>query len=183
MNLSIAKNARESTKDKSRKKPSHHPAFSDSISGASRRTMREAGRRQNQPDQVLANASVLPTSTMPPISFVHPAFGIGPTFYMPPAALIRRLDDILCSPLGQHILDYEPPRGFFIPSFVTFNGSIDPYNHMLHYNQVIILNAGNDQLLCKVFPASLWGPALAWFHKLPHNSINSFNELWAAFIS
>ena len=27
------------------------------------------------------------------------------------------------------------------------------------------------------------GPTLAWFHKLPRNSINSFNELWATFIS
>ena len=42
---------------------------------------------------------------------VHPAFGTGPTFYMSLAALIRRPDDMLSSPLGQHILDYEPPRG------------------------------------------------------------------------
>ena len=32
LSLSLAKNARESTKVKSRKKPSHHPAFSDAIS-------------------------------------------------------------------------------------------------------------------------------------------------------
>ena len=54
---------------------------------------------------------------------------------------------------------------------------------MLHYNQAVILNASIDRLLCKVFSASLRGPALAWFHKLLHNLINSFNELWAAFIS
>ena len=54
---------------------------------------------------------------------------------------------------------------------------------MLHYSQAMILNAGNDRLLCKVFLASLWGLALAWFHKLPHNSINLFNELWATFVS
>ena len=45
------------------------------------------------------------------------------------------------------------------------------------------LNAGNDLLLCKVFPASLRGLALAWFHKLPQSSINTFNKLWGAFIS
>ena len=33
------------------------------------------------------------------------------------------------------------------------------------------------RLLCKVFMASLWGLALAWFHNLPHNSINSFNTI------
>ena len=114
---------------------------------------------------------------------VHPALGAGPTFYMSPAALIRRPDDMLFSPLGEHILDYEPPHGFFIPNFTTIDGSINPYDHMLHYNQAMILNASNDHMLCKVFSSSLWGPVLAWFHKLPHNSINSLHELWTVFVS
>ena len=100
---------------------------------------------------------VLLTSMMPPMPLVHPAFGTGPTFYMPPAALIRRPDDMLFSFLGQHILDYEPPRGSVILAFAMFNGSSDPYGHMLHENQAMILNAGNDSLLCKVFLASLRG--------------------------
>ena len=90
---------------------------------------------------------------------------------------------MLSTPLGQHILDYDPPRGFSIPPFAMYDGSSDPYDHMLHYNQAMILSAGDDQLLCKVFPASLRGPALAWFHKLPRGSINTFGELWAAFVS
>ena len=47
----------------------------------------------------------------------------------------------------------------------------------------MILNAGNYRLPCKVFPASLKGPALDWFHKLPRGSLNSFGELWAAFVT
>ena len=47
LGLSPAKNARESTKSKSCKRPSHHPAFSDVVSGASRKARREPGRRQN----------------------------------------------------------------------------------------------------------------------------------------
>ena len=89
---------------------------------------------------------------------------------------------MLSSPLGQHILDYEPPRGFVIPPFSMYDGSSDPYDHMLHFNQAMILNAGNDKLLCKVFPASLKGPAMAWFHRLLRGSLNSFGELWAAFV-
>ena len=54
---------------------------------------------------------------------------------------------------------------------------------MLHFNQTMILSTGNDCLLCKVFPTNLKGLALAWFHKLPRGSINSFSKLWAAFIS
>ena len=68
---------------------------------------------------------------------------------------------MLSSPLGQHILDYEPPRGFVIPTFAMFDGSVDPYDHMLHYNQAMILNARNERLLCKVFLPSLLGLALA----------------------
>ena len=68
---------------------------------------------------------------------------------------------MLSSPLGQHILDYEPPCGFVIPVFTMFDGSANPYDHMLHYNQAMTLNVVNDHLLCKVFPASLRGLALA----------------------
>ena len=120
---------------------------------------------------------VLPVGMIPPMPFVHPTFGIGETFYKPLVALIRRPDDMLSSPLRQHVLDYEPLRGFVIPAFSTFDGSTDPYNHMLHYNQAMILNDDNDCLLCKVFSTSLRGPALAWFHKLQRNLINLFNEL------
>ena len=120
---------------------------------------------------------------MPPMPFIHPTFSTRLTFYMLLVAFIRRPVDMLYLPLGQHILDYEPPRRFVIPYFATFDGFADPYNHMLHYNQTMILNSSNDRLFCKVFPASLRGHVLAWFHKLPHNSINSFNELWAAFVS
>ena len=102
---------------------------------------------------------------------------------MPTPTDVRGPEDMMSSPLGKHILSYEPSRGFVIPSFSRYDGSFDPYNHMLHFNQVMILNAGDDHLLCKVFPTSLKGPALAWFHKLPRRSINTFSELWAAFVS
>ena len=71
---------------------------------------------------------------MPPMALIHPAFGNGPTFYMPPTTIIRKPDDMLSSPLGQHSLDYEPIHGFVIPAFATLDGSVDPYDHMLYYN-------------------------------------------------
>ena len=81
------------------------------------------------------------------------------------------------------MIDYKPPRGFVMLTFAMFDDSSDPYDHMLHYNQAMTLNAGNNHLLCKVFLASFQGLALAWFHKLPRNSVNSFSELWTVFIS
>ena len=126
---------------------------------------------------------MLPSGTLPLVPPAHLAFGAMLTFYIPLTTLIQRAGDMLSSPMGQHMLDYEPLRGFVIPTFTTFDGLADPYDHMLHYNQAMTLNASNDLLLCKVFPASLRGPMLAWFHKLPRYSINSFNELWVVFIS
>ena len=126
---------------------------------------------------------MLPLGMLPRAPPAHLAFGTTPTFYVPLAALIRRPDAMLSLPLGQHILDYESSCGFSILAFTTFDGSADPYDHMLHYNQVMTLNSDNDRILCKAFLASLRGPMLAWFHKLPRNSINLFHELWVAFIS
>ena len=119
----------------------------------------------------------------PPLPFGYPAFRATPVSFMPIPTVVRGPEDMLSSPLGQHILSYEPPHGFAIPPFAMYGGSSDPYDHMMHFNQAVILSVGHDSLLCKVFPASLKGPALTWFHKLPRGSINWFNELWAAFVS
>ena len=146
-NRSLAK--RKSNKDRSHQRHSHRPEFNNCNGGTFRRA---TGRGQNQPNEAPGKAFTLPTGAMP-------------------------LQHILSSPLGQHILDYESPQGFIMPTFAMFDGSSDPYGHMLHYNQAMTLNAGDDHLLCKVFMANLQGPQLAWFHKLPCNSVNAFSEL------
>ncbi|RVW81173.1 hypothetical protein CK203_041115 [Vitis vinifera] len=51
-----------------------------------------------------------------------------------------------------------------------------------HYRQLITLDIGNDALLCKVFPASLQGQALSWFHRLPPDSVGNFRDLSEAFV-
>ena len=137
---------------------------------------------------------ICPVRNWPRNIYIYPVRGHGPQFslekypfgaplalqatFYPPA---RGPNDTLSSPLGQHILDYEPAHGFVIPPFAMYDGFSDPYDHMFNFNQTMILNAGNDRLLCKVFPASLKGPSLAWFHKLPRGFLNSFGELWTAF--
>ena len=144
-----------------------------------RKDSRGGPRSQLAPEHIATRFE----GTAPP--FLHARYPPGvlpvphPAIYPP----VQGPYDMLSSTLGQHILDYEPPRGFVIPSFAMYDGSSNPYDHMLHFNQAMILNAADDRLLCKVFPASLKSPALAWFHKLPRESINSFGELWAVFIS
>ena len=60
LSLLLTKNAWESTMTRSRKRPSPHPAFSDTISGASCKARREAGRRQYWSGQAMGNPPVLP---------------------------------------------------------------------------------------------------------------------------
>ena len=148
-----------------------------------RRVWREFSRERRQLEGAPENIPAWLGGATPSLPFGYPSFGVAPVSYMPTPTNVRGPEDMLSSPLGQHILSYEPPHGFAIPPFSMNDDSLDPYDHMLHFNQAMILSTGNDRLLCKVFPASLKGPALAWFHKLPRGSINSFNELWDIFVS
>ena len=100
----------------------------------------------------------------------------------PVGSISKRLDDMLSTPFCSHIIHYEPPRGFLVPKFSTYDGSNDPFDHIMHYRQLMTLDIGNDTLLCKVFPASLQGQALSWFHRLPPNSVGNFRDLSEAFV-
>ncbi|RVX09991.1 hypothetical protein CK203_013061 [Vitis vinifera] len=100
----------------------------------------------------------------------------------PIGSISKRLDDMLSTPFCSHIIHYEPPRGFLVPKFSIYDGTNDPFDHIMHYRQLMTLDIGNDALLCKVFPASLQGQALSWFHRLPPNSIGNFRDLSEAFV-
>ena len=45
------------------------------------------------------------------------------------------------------------------------------------------LQTSNNALLCKVFPSSLAGPALSWFHHLSPNTVTSFRCLSEKFVT
>ena len=67
---------------------------------------------------------------------------------------------MLSTLFGPHIINYEPSRGFIVPKFTTYDGTSDPFDHIMHYRQLITLDIGNDALLYKVFLVSLYGQAL-----------------------
>ena len=85
-------------------------------------------------------------------------------------------------PFTLDIINYEPSKGFIVPKFSTYDGSSDPFDHIIHYRQLMTLDIGNDELLCKVFLTSLQGQALSWFHRLPMNFIDNFWDLLEAFV-
>ena len=83
-----------------------------------------------------------------------------------PSSVNRRLDDMLSTSFGPHIINYEPSRGFIVPKFTMYDGTSDPFDHIIHYKQLMTLDIGNDALLSKVFQANLYSQTLSWFHSL-----------------
>ena len=100
----------------------------------------------------------------------------------PPDSISQQLDDMLSMPFSSHIINYELPKGFIVPKFTMYNGTSDPFNHIMHFRLLMTLDIGNDALMCKVFPASLHNPTLSWFHLLSSNSINMFWAISEAFV-
>ena len=73
----------------------------------------------------------------------------------------RSLDDMLSTPFSPYIINYEPPRGFMVSKFTTYDITSDSFNHIMHYRQLMTLDIGNDALPCKVFSVSLHSQALS----------------------
>ena len=69
------------------------------------------------------------------------------------------------------------PSRFTRPPFNSYDGKMDPMEHVSHYIHMMSLHAHNDALMCKVFPSSLGSTALRWFNGLRKGSIRSFAEL------
>ena len=143
----------------SRKRPPRRSRRS--VSGMPRRVRMEFSKERHQTERAPEHIPAWLRGTAPPLPFGYPAFEMASIPFMPVPTAVWGPQDMMSSPLGQHILSYEPPHGFTIPPFTIYDGSSDPYNHMMHFNQAMILSVGNDRLLCKVFPVSLKEPALA----------------------
>ena len=50
--------------------------------------------------------------------------------------------------------------------FNSYDGKIDPVEHVSHYIQMMSLHTHNDALICKLFPSSLGPTTLRWFNGL-----------------
>ena len=94
------RNARGSTRAKSRRKHSHRPTLSNAVSSASHQGMEQADIRQNQQLQGPRNVSVILNDMMSSMPPMHPAFGVGSIFYVHLIALIQGPDDMLFFPLS-----------------------------------------------------------------------------------
>lgn len=58
----------------------------------------------------------------------------------------------------------------------TFDGSIDPCDHLESFKALMMLQETFDTLMYKTFLITFRDVARAWYTRLPLDSINSFEE-------
>ena len=92
-------------------------------------------------------------------------------------AMSRALHRVARSPFSEEIEQAPMPSRFTRPPFNSYNGRIDPMEHVNHYIHMMSLHTHNNALMCKVFLVSLGPTALGWFNGLRKGSIHSFAEL------
>ena len=63
--------------------------------------------------------------------------GRNPPNEPPTGSISKRLDDMLSTPFCPHIIHYDPPRGFLVPKSSTYDGSSDPFDHIMYYRQLM----------------------------------------------
>ena len=61
--------------------------------------------------------------------------------------------------------------------FNSYDGKMDPMEHVSHYIQMMSLLTHSNALVCKVFPSSFDPTALRWFNGLRKGSIHRFSKL------
>ncbi|RVW55222.1 hypothetical protein CK203_066950 [Vitis vinifera] len=94
-------------------------------------------------------------------------------------SISRRLDDMLFTPFCS-ISSITSPRGFLVPKFSTYDGTNDPFDHIMHYRQLMTLILATMPAI-KVFPASLQGQASHGFIAYSQ-SVGNFKDLSEAFV-
>ena len=70
-----------------------------------------------------------------------------------------------------------------MPQVESYDGVKDPLDHLETFKTLMHLQGVPDEIMCRAFPTTLRGAARIWFSRLTPNSINTFKELNAQFIS
>ena len=93
--------------------------------------------------------------------------------------LVHRTD----SPFTTSVTSFPLPPKFYMPQVESYNGFKDPLDHLEFFKTLMHLQGVADEIMCRVFPTTLKGPARVWFSWLMPNSISTFKELSTQFAS
>ena len=72
---------------------------------------------------------------------------------------------------------------FRMPHVENYDGSKDPLDHLESFRTLMHLQGVPDEIMCRAFLTTLKGPARDWYSRLTPNSIGTFKELGAQFVS
>ncbi|KAH7845575.1 hypothetical protein Vadar_003655 [Vaccinium darrowii] len=84
------------------------------------------------------------------------------------------LDRLVLSPFSPEIKSLDPPKGFSLPKFTSYDGKGDPYSHISHFRQMMTLYSRNAALMCKGKKEPLRDFAGQYFDT--YNEIEGCNE-------
>ena len=87
------------------------------------------------------------------------------------------------SPFTASVTSFPLPLKFHMPQVETYNRSKNPLDHLNSFKTLIHLQGVTNEIICRVFPTMLNGPARIWFSRLTPNSSSTFKELSAQFAS
>ncbi|XP_056688411.1 uncharacterized protein [Spinacia oleracea] len=80
------------------------------------------------------------------------------------------------SPFVEELFMEEIPK-VRLPTHITYNGTTDPRDHVISYEQQMFLSLHSEACWCKYYPTTLTGVVGEWFRTLPKGSIDSFIDL------
>ena len=69
------------------------------------------------------------------------------------------------------------PVGTNLPKFEPYDGTTDPVDHLVQFENTMLLHNFSDAMYCKAFATTLKSTARTWFHQLPSSSIATFSQL------
>ena len=80
----------------------------------------------------------------------------------PEEDLVHRTDSPFTASINGHPL---PPK-FKMPSLDSYDGMHDPFDHIATFKTTMHLQGVPNEIMCRVFPTTLKGPARVWFSKI-----------------
>ena len=93
--------------------------------------------------------------------------------------LVNRTDSLFTN----FVNSFPLPQKFRMPQIESYDGVKDPLNHLETFKTLMHLQGVPNEIMCRVFPTTVKGPARIWFSRLTSNSVNIFKELSAQFTS
>ena len=78
----------------------------------------------------------------------------------------KALHQISQSPFSEDIEKTNLPKRFTRPTFIIYDGKMDPVEHVSHYNQSMTIYSKNKALMYKIFHSSLGPITMRWFDGL-----------------